>query len=92
MVTHYAWRRRDSRRARALFRRLAGVWMPFLGIYAAVLGSRASGSGEGRPADEFWMGLNLWLAGPLRVRRDDLEAPPAGYRSGARDRRRHDQR
>lgn len=62
VVTQYAWRRREVGSAGA-FRRLAGVWLPFLGLYAAVLG--ASGvwfEGASGPLTEFWQGLNLWAA------------------------------
>lgn len=60
VVTHYAWRRRVVGGGGA-FRRLAGVWVPFLAIYAAVLGSMGVWL-EGGPAFEFWLGLNLWAA------------------------------
>lgn len=60
VVTQYAWRRRVVGGASA-FRRLAGVWVPFLAIYLAVLGSMGVWM-EGGPAFEFWLGLNLWAA------------------------------
>lgn len=62
VVTHYAQRRTEVGSDGA-FRRLACVWLPFLAVYAAVIGSAGVWLDErSSPAREFWQGLNLWAA------------------------------
>jgi hypothetical protein len=62
VVTHYAWRRREVGREGA-FRRLAGAWLPSLGLYAATLGAAGVWlDGKASPAFELWQGVNLWAA------------------------------
>ena len=79
VVTHYAWRRLTVGGGGA-FRVLAASWIGFLGVYVLLLGS--IGVWLARPEGGWavaWQGANLWAAvRPLRLRRDDLEAPPAG--------------
>ncbi len=62
VVTHYAWRRREVGTSGA-FRRLARVWLPFLAVYATLLGTAGAWlEGKSSPLFEVWQGMNLWAA------------------------------
>jgi hypothetical protein len=62
IVTFYARRRRAIGSAGA-FRRLAGVWLSFLAVYAVMLGAIGVWlDGKSSPIFQLWQGVNLWAA------------------------------
>jgi hypothetical protein len=62
IVTFYA-RRRLAIGSAGAFRRLAGVWLSFLAVYAVMLGTIGVWlDGKASPAFQLWQGVNLWAA------------------------------